>query len=167
MHSDRFKPQTQVDIESLKALFREPTRLEKLNAKLLRTSSAEDNYEGQNAIDGDPATFWHTRWSPAPLPYPHEIQIELGESITVAGVTCLPRQDGSRNGWIAGVECFVSDEAANWGLPAAKGAFDNSAALKTVRFDAPRKGRFIRLVALRGFGNDPFASLAEIDLLTE
>ena len=167
MNSGGFKPKTQVTIESLKSLFRVPTRLEKLNAKVLRTSSAEDNYEGQNAIDGDPATLWHTRWSPAPLTYPHEIQIELRESIPLAGLTCLPRQDGNRNGWIAAFECFVSDDADNWGPPAAKGTFENNAKLKTVRFDAPRNGRFIRLVALKGFGNDPFAALAEIDLLTE
>ncbi len=167
MHSDKFSPDTEIDIESLNALFHKPTLLERLNAKVIYTSSQQEGYEGYNAIDDNPETLWHTRWTPVPLPYPHEIQIELGEPVMISGFTCLPRQDGSCNGWIAGYELYVSDDVKNWGQPAAKGIFENNAKRKTVRFNFRRRGRFVRLVALNGFDNAPYASLAEIDLLLE
>jgi len=65
------------------------------------TDSAEltgENGAASNAIDGNPATIWHTQWQSAnPLP-PHWLQIDLGASYTVGGMKYLPRQDASANG---------------------------------------------------------------------
>src|SRR5450759_5835280 len=31
------------------------------------------------SLDGNSSTFWQTQWCPVALPYPHEIQIDLGQ----------------------------------------------------------------------------------------
>ena len=59
-------------------------------------ASSEDLAHGNvaaNVLDGDPATFWHTRWQPQTDPLPHELVIDLGRELALHGITCLPRQD--------------------------------------------------------------------------
>ena len=167
MDSADFRPATKLSVEAVNSLFREPTLLEKLNAKVIYTSSDQSGYEGQKAIDGDPATMWHTRWSPQATPRPHEIRIELSRPATITGITVLPRQDSNSNGRIAEYEVYVSTDPAAWGPPAAKGRFENNAALQTARFDMPHRGRFVRLVSLGGFDDDPHTSAAHINLLSD
>ena len=167
MDSADFRPATKLSVEAVNSLFREPTLLEKLNAKVIYTSSDQSGYDGQKAIDGDPATMWHTRWSPQAAPHPHEIQIELSRPVTITGLTVLPRQDGNSNGRIAEYEVYVSTDAAAWGPPATRGRFDNNELRKIVGIETPRKGRFIRLVSMSGFENDPHTSAAELNIMTD
>jgi F5/8 type C domain len=50
------------------------------------------------AIDGAPATFWHSQWTPA-APLPHTLTLTFGGgTIKVSGLVCTPRQDGIPNG---------------------------------------------------------------------
>jgi hypothetical protein len=49
----------------------------------------------------------------------------------------------------------------------AKGNFDKTDLPQKVEFEKPVHGRFICFVATRGFAEDPFYSMAELDLLTE
>ena len=83
----------------------------------------------------------------------------------IAGFTALPRQDGNRNGWIADYAFYVSPDGINWGQPAARGTFEADALEKTVHFPAPVTGRFVKLVALAGHADGPWASLAELNLI--
>lgn len=167
MGSPAFLPKTRLTPEAMNGLFREPTTLEKLRAKVFFVSSEQEEYEGPKAIDNNPATLWHTQWAPQIAPRPHEIQLDLNASVQIRGFCYLPRQDGNRNGWIADYEFYASEDAADWGPPAAKGRFENNAQLKVVRFERPVKGRFVRLVSLSGFGSDPHTSAAEIDVLVD
>jgi len=50
------------------------------------------------AIDGDPTTWWHTRFSGGAPPPPHELVIDLGAEHTVRGFVYLGRQDAGWNG---------------------------------------------------------------------
>lgn len=163
MESVAFKPAASVSVEAIKELFQKPSAMQSLQAKVVFTDSQEPGYEGSKAIDGDPATMWHTVWTEDKKPYPHEIRIELAKEIEICGFSCLLRQDGNRNGRVAEYECYVSPDGKDWGTPAAKGALKE----ESVRFDKPIKGRFFRFVALKGYNNDPFASVAELDLITE
>ena len=47
----------------------------------------------------------------------------------------------------------------------AKGEFSDSPEWKTIRFEKAHSGRYLTLVATKGFGDSPLASLAELDLL--
>lgn len=165
MHSDQFNPAITVPVDAIRALFREPTVLEKLGARVIKTDSHEPDYEGTNAIDDDPQTLWHTRWSGAAPAHPHKIHLDLQKPVTLCGLTLLPRQDGNRNGWIKDYAIYLSDSPADWGVALVTGRFPYSSARKTITFDTPATGRYLRLVARSGFNNDPYTSIAELNLL--
>ncbi|MBV9470343.1 MAG: discoidin domain-containing protein, partial [Abitibacteriaceae bacterium] len=48
-----------------------------------------------NAIDGDPATKWHSRWLSAQPEQPHRLIIDTGRLTRFAGFRVLPRSDGN------------------------------------------------------------------------
>ena len=56
------------------------------------------NNAAANALDGDTATFWHSKWTDTPSPLPHFITVSFGASKSINGITYLPRQDGAKNG---------------------------------------------------------------------
>jgi len=118
----------------------------------------------RHAIDGDPGTYWHTKWGPDEPKHPHEIQVDLGALYELEGVTYLPRQ-GNRNGRIAGYEIYVSRAGTKWGRPVATGKFRDTAARQSVRFDAPVAARYLRLVATSEVSGRPWTSLAELDVI--
>jgi hypothetical protein len=163
--SERFRPSTRLDISQLRTLFRDLTPAEKLGVRIRRTDSHHEGFAGSLAIDDDPQTMWHTAWGDNAAGFPHELILELGSPAELAGLTMLPRQDGNRNGWIKGYEVLVSAEGTNWGTPIAQGEFPATESLKTVRFPAPVKVRFLKLRALSGHAHGPWASLAELGLL--
>ena len=128
-----------------------PGYAEKSNWELLYFDSEEVNQPGRAsmAFDDNLSTIWHTRWSTGTDPYPHEIQIDLGEKLLIHEFSQTPRQNGV-NGRIRDYELFVSDDEFNWGSPVATGAFENSSAPQTVEFSNPPEGRYVRLLMLVG-----------------
>jgi len=80
-------------------------------------------------------------------------------------LTALPRQDGNPNGTIKAYEILVSEDGKSWGEPVARGEFSPGPVLKTVRFAQPVEARFLKLRALSGHANGPWASLAELKLV--
>ena len=125
----------------------------------------EDGYEVANAIDGDPETMWHTSWEGDMPNYPHELVVEFDGTRNLAGFTALPRQDGNQNGWIKDFAFYVSADGKTWGDSVAKGTFAKNAKLKTVKFAKPVTTKFVKLVALSGYADGPWASLAEFNVI--
>jgi len=164
MADARFEPKNTMTIRQLTDLLREPSPLEKLGATV-SASNHHPSHPPDLALDGNPATIWHTNWEPMAQP-PHELRLDLKESVRLQGLTYLPRQDMA-NGRIARFEIYVSTDGNQWGQAVAAGTWPNDAALKTVRFDRPQTARFVKLVALREVRGQPYASVAEIDILTE
>ena len=160
LKSDRFEPQERVNMDQIRALFRELSPLQKLGA----TASADSYQRGHpanNAIDNHPDTIWHTRWSPAKDPMPHHLTVDLKESRQVLGLRYLPRQDMA-NGRIARYEIHVSRNGKNWGDSLASGRWPNKPAERKVKFTQPVEARFVRLTALSEVNGNPFASAAEV-----
>ena len=131
--------------------------------KLLMVDSSAPETPGENLIDNNPATHWHTRWSNSPQP--HEAQLDLIEEKNLIGFTYLPRQDGSPNGRVADFEVYVSNDPKKWGEPAAKGTFSAGNAVKKILFDKPTKGRYLRFRSLSEQSGQPYASCAELDVV--
>jgi len=140
--------------------------LQRLGSRILRVDS-EDQAHGNvsaNLLDGDPATFWHTRWEPVNDPLPHEIVVDLGREMKLGGITCLPRQDQT-NGRVAQAEIFGSMRDGEWGKPL--GRFqgrDNSEPL-VVPFSEPITARYLRIVIQSSVNGEPFAAMAELDII--
>jgi hypothetical protein len=164
MQSAAFAPKHTLTPAQLASLFTEPRQIEQLGAKVVRTSSEATGYEGNQAIDGNPATCWHTAWEPEVRKHPHEIVIDLGQAATLKGIAYLPRQD-MNNGWIREYAVYLGDDSRQWGEPAAKGTFPKDSKEQRVVFAKPQKGRYLRLVALSGFDNQPWAAIGELDVI--
>jgi len=60
---------------------------------------------------------------------------------------------------------YVSPDGQDWGQPVAKGKFNRGPAEQIVRFAKPVNGRYVRLVALSDFAGEPFAAIAELQVL--
>lgn len=144
------------------------TRIPKTGMRLLFVDSEEtqgENGRGSNVLDGRINTIWHTKWSGGSTPYPHEIQIDLGQSYPVVGLAYLPRQDGSENGMIGQYEIFVSTDGVNWGTRTAQGTFSKNN-LEKQTFFAAKSGRYLRLRALSEVNGNPWTTAAELDVFT-
>jgi hypothetical protein len=133
-------------------------------ATVIACDSEQGKDNAAQAVDGFADTIWHTQYRPATPKYPHFLTVDLGETMEFRGVTLLPRQRGE-NGHIRTCEIYLSDDGANWGNPIAKAELTKDKELKTVRFGKPHTARYLKLVALEGFEDQPWATLAEIDVV--
>ena len=119
------------------------------------------DYLGEFAIDGDPATIWHTG---SGVPYPHEIQVDLGAEYPVSGIGILPRQNPT-NAKVKAHEIFLSSDGINW-LVQGGGVFnysdENDIALKQSTFHAI-EARYIKILGLSGYADD-YMGIAELEV---
>ena len=140
-----------------------------IELRVVKVDSEEtegENGRGTNAVDGNPATFWHTQWQDANPACPHEIILELVPPAAIKGLTYLPRQDGGVNGTIKEYELYVGDNAEHVDTPLAHGSFGEGTELKTVTF-APKTCRYLKLKALSELNGEAWTSAAEIGVVTE
>ncbi len=149
-----------------------------LNVGILRNLSAGeekttvafvDSEAGQskgNAIDGNKNTYWSTVHDQYYIaPYPHEIQVRIGNAKKVKGISYTPRQD-SDQGRIAKYEIYLSNDGKNWGKAVATGTFENSKDTQTVAFDS-QKASYLMLKALSEVNGGSMAAIAELEVLSE
>ena len=123
-----------------------------------------DDHQAIDAFDGDPDTFWHTRWTSGATPPPHEIRIDMGDVCLVDGFRYLPRQDNFLIGNIADYEFYLSLDGVSWGNPVATGTFANDKTEKEVLVTAA-KARFIRLVGLSEANGAMHSAVAELSVI--
>jgi galactose oxidase len=127
--------------------------------------SEDTNFAAANVLDGDAATIWHTSFVGTPAPLPHTLTIDTHASVSLGGLTYLPRPASSPNGRIGQYRIEVSADGATWTTVVSGRTFADTAALKTVTFPAIT-GRYVRLTALtEAGGRGPWTSAAEINLL--
>ena len=131
------------------------------NEGMTATADSEQgsDYAAGRALDGDPATMWHTSFSPV-TPLPHYITVDLGAPYEVTGLDYLPRQDGNPNGTITRYRVAVSADGEQW-TPVADGTWPGDASLKSASW-ARATARFVRLIADEAGGGH--VSAAELDL---
>lgn len=136
--------------------------------KIVRCSSenAENQKFARNAIDGDPATLWHTKFSGGIVPPPHELVIDLGASHEIRGFVYLARQDKGWNGAVKEAELCVSDTAERFGAPLTHVTLAKSRDPQKIEVPKSR-GRFVLFRALSEQEGRDFASMAELGLLGE
>ena len=69
------------------------------------------------------------------------------------------------NGWIKGYELYVSSDGKQWGKPVAHGNLTRGDDLKTIAFGRAVQARYFKLVAISSFDEQPFALLAELEVI--
>ncbi|TWT43037.1 Arylsulfatase [Thalassoglobus neptunius] len=134
--------------------------------KVIRFSSqAEGNSKlAQHAIDGDPATHWHSEFQPVRHEHPHELVIDLGQSQSLTGVRYLARQDGGWNGSVKEFDLFISDDPDSFGAPVLSSSFEKTKNSQELRFPEST-GRYVLLRTKSAINDGPWASISEIGFL--
>lgn len=123
----------------------------------------------EKAIDGDPATIWHSKWSGGTDPMPHSITIDFGEKIDLKGFSYLPRSLPERGGILDEYEVELSRDAKKW-VKASEGRFDNinnDPTQRDILFSRKYPDvRYLRLIGKHSIENKPHSSAAEIGIIT-
>lgn len=120
-----------------------------------------------HAIDENPDTIWHSRWSPDAPAHPHFLAIDLGAPTAIRAATYLPRRDGT-NGRVTRCTVAVSDDGVAWRQVAEATFADaaSSAEERTIPFGEVVVARYLKFTALAAVDGRPWASAAEVGILT-
>lgn len=102
-------------------LFQAAQPIAKTDWKIYSVDSDDVGNEARLAIDGNPATFWHTQWQTSSPKPPHELVIDLGQRYTITGLFVQSRTDDSHNGTIRNFEFFIGDDPQKFGKPVLSG----------------------------------------------
>jgi hypothetical protein len=166
MASSAFAPAVNVEAPVISELFRPASKLFSMGATA--TASTEQfGYGAENAIDGNPQTFWHTTWEGDIPQYPHWISVDMKEKISVEGISLQPRQD-MNNGHISRYAIYVSENGRDWGMPVGRGKITSGTTAHTIEFDNPVTTRYLKLEAREPANKEhPWATLAELDVVVK
>jgi hypothetical protein len=168
MASPDFQPKVPVNREALEEVLNRtgPSTLGRLGARVVGFSSedAQNANVAVNAMDGDPDTFWHTRWQPKADPMPHHLVFDLGRPVAIAGVAYLPRQDQA-NGRIRDIEIYSTSDTNNWGTAIARAQWPNMHERQTLMFPKSVEARWVKFLVRSEARAQAFASAAEFDII--
>ena len=165
VHTVSLLPNGQLGIEGSRTF----AGLMPIGWKVVSVDSEElvgENNSGANAIDGNGATIWHTRWN-ADQHQPHTITVDMGKTNRIGGFTYLPRQDGVLNGVVEKYRFETSVDGTIWTTSIADGSFaniQNNPSLQEVSF-APVDARYFRFTSLQAIWNSGWTSAAEISVM--
>jgi len=139
-----------------------------LSPKKLNWRVNEDSFHGgstgDQALDEDENTMWHTSYGADTPGYPHWLTIEFPKTTTLTGFRYLPRQSGGVNGTVKDYAVFVSDDGVEWGSPVKTGTFIYGNDYKDeqiITLDKAVRGRFVRFLCKSEVNGGPWASAAE------
>jgi len=160
--SDCFQPQVSVSPEQVRSLFFDTAVMKKLAAV------AEVNGASANAIiDGDPNTFIVVGEQDAPMREQVDFVITLNAPATMSGVVVMSRQNHREHeGDIRAYVFLVSDDGREW-REVARGELLSTFAPQQIDFSSPVTARYLKLIALSGFGADKKTSLAELAVIVD
>ena len=160
----------QIDYVTVKTSVETDDSYRMVSQSEMTPSACTSNSEGtpEKAIDGDPSTIWHTRWSSdidnITDSHPHWFQVDLARPVMIDKLTCLPRADGG-NGNILKYNVIVTKPDNTTVTVVSNGIWAGNASLKQAVFD-PVEAKSVKLEILdaKGNGTTKFGSIAEFNL---
>ena len=176
------QPDETLTIEQLNALFPRPQAVEsaatrkpksqatltKIGGKIAAVSSFQRGREAAFVLDGDPSTFWHTRFAGGDAEPPHYVVLHVPAGTRVAGLTYTAWTGGNGNGHVKEYAISVSDDGINWGVPILSGGLKTGISdRQKLSFPAPSSKPFIKFeVTASRSGRERFlAAIGELDVL--
>ena len=176
MHAAHFRPRASVTSAAIEGLLFDTVIMHALGATAQGTSdtlsamtvkaSAPPNRptnDAGKAIDGDPNTYWETNERQGR--HPHELTLSFRVPRAMSGVVLMPRQNNREHeGDIREFALQISDDGMHW-RDVMRGELPSSFEPHRLRFEQPISGRFLKLIALSGFGDDTSVSLAELAVI--
>jgi hypothetical protein len=158
--SDCFLPTVHVLPDQVRSLFFE-TRIMKRLGAVAEVNGAPAG----SAIDGDPLTFMLVGSQDDPVRDQVDLKIKFAEPVAMAGLVLMSRQNHREHeGDIRGYAVQVSDDGEEWN-DVARGELLSTFAPQSVGFTTSVTARYLKLVALSGFGTDKTVSLAELAVI--
>lgn len=138
-----------------------PIYVDRSSWKVVSVSSENKDEEAHNAIDSDPNTIWHSRWSAPAAKHPHEIIVDMASMLVVEKFIYTPRKSG--NGRIRDYELYFSKDGNNWENQE-KGAFANTSTAQVIALKEPVTARYFKLIATSEMNGQIWASAAELNV---
>ncbi|HEV2695212.1 MAG TPA: glycoside hydrolase family 2 TIM barrel-domain containing protein [Verrucomicrobiae bacterium] len=149
--------------DHMKPVMPAPESAKAIQGTVIAASSFERGEGDPNhAVDGDPNTYWHSRWSSNEAQPPHFLVIDYSHPMNLSGLIYTARTDGD-NGHIKDYEVYLSDDAQTWNAPVAKGSFNPDASIETIRFAKPVTARYLKFVALNEQNDHAYAAVGELE----
>ncbi|WP_165788201.1 discoidin domain-containing protein [Arthrobacter glacialis] len=113
-------------------------------------------------LDGNPATFWHTKYTGGVAAYPHQVTFDLHNYYSVAGFEFTQRNNAGTR--IKGYELYVSNDLNNFGTPVATGELLSILPVQLIDLPSGKVGRYVKLVGLSSYAGTAFGSGAEVNI---
>jgi beta-galactosidase len=158
--SDCFQPQISVSPEQMRSLLFE-TRIMKRLGAVAEVNGAPAG----SAIDGDPNTFMLVGAQDDPAREQVDLKITFNAPVAMSGVVLMSRQNHREHeGEIRGYALQVSDDGIDW-RDVARGELLSTFAPQQIYFMKTETARYLKLIALTGFGTDKTTSLAELAVI--
>ena len=118
------------------------------------------------ALDGNPRTIWHSRWSDGLVKHPHQLTVDLGSVYNLRRVSYLARQDGAWNGAFADVEIYVSNSPESFNAkPDIVSKLNKDKKPQPIDFGKSITGRYVKVKILSEVNGGAWASAAEIGFI--
>ncbi|TWT81311.1 Arylsulfatase [Planctomycetes bacterium CA13] len=153
--STEFEPAASLTPERLRTLFRDSGGI------TADSSSSHPDFPADLAIDGDPATIWHSEWRDANRAFPITFTLDLQQPTELAGLR-LRNRAGNQNGRIRDFRIDVSLDNQRW-RSCGDSSLPNGPDVESVKFEEPVEARYVRISATSSHAGPVFASLAEVE----
>lgn len=133
------------------------------------SASSEEPAEGDGngvaaaAIDGDAISFWHSQWEGASPPFPHWVEVDLGEELYLSEIGLTRRQNNSNGFKTFDIE--GTRDGSTWVTLLKDGQMEQDPLeMQVFELDAQFASK-IRVVMKDNFNDQPSTHLGEIDLM--
>lgn len=114
-----------------------------------------------NVLDGNPSSFWHSKWVGNYTDTERWIILKLDEETKLDALRYLPRQNAA-NGRINTYRVEVSSDKSDW-TTVAEGNWNSDTSWKMAEFDTPTAATYVRLTGVvTDGGQNKFITAAEI-----
>jgi beta-galactosidase len=138
--------------------------VDKYKWRVVSCDSEHAGDEAYKAIDNNINTIWHTEWESSSPKHPHEIVIDMVDTLYILEFIYQGRQE-LPNGRIKNYELSFSLDNSHW-TAAQKGAFANTPEVQSVKLTLPLPARYFKLRALSEVENRDWTSAAELSVKT-
>lgn len=128
---------------------------------IINVSSKQGNNNAEKAIDGNPATYWHSR-SKSDLP--QNISIDLGSKQTITGFAYTPQLE-HKEGMMESGKIFISEKGKKWVKVESFefGNLINDPSRRSWTLKESVCTRYIRIQSNAAAGNSNIVTIAELD----
>lgn len=137
---------------------------------VVSSTSHEQRFKPEFAIDGNPHTMWHTPWQGKGLKLPQSIVINLGETVSLKGFSYSPRGDSNKSGTSMRYNFYVSLDGKKFKKVLSNKMFNNiknNPITQHVKFGKTYKAKYFKFESIAEIDNKPWVSVGELGVITK